>query len=452
MPAAEWPQILTIIIACIPGLTSSLIFTWSSVYIPILPLQYNISENDANYLPIVSSLGCSIPALFFYKLPCWIGPKGALLLLSIPQAAYWIITIFARDIVWLCVARFVGGAADAIMYAVLPMYLGEVTTPKIRGTWGNGQTFSFNAGFFVMSATGSFLTIQTTACVFLSLPVLFTALFMWMPESPYYFIAKGRDAKARSSLQFLLRKKNVNEEFQSLKKDVDRQVSETGTWRDLWMIRSNRRALIACVFLRWAQQLAGIAVFETYFQFIFQKAGPTALTPQGSALVFSGALWLAMTGFSFTLDKLGRRKSFVFSALGCALCLTAESCYFFIDEFRPGLDLASFSWFPIAGLLLYIFFYAFGLGILPSLMAGELFSASIKAKGLAVANVFMGVICFFTATIFKTLSNELGLYAPFALFALCTFGSCALSLSIVPETRGRTLEEIQQDLKGARKF
>ncbi|KAH0999453.1 hypothetical protein HUJ04_005323 [Dendroctonus ponderosae] len=344
------------------------------------------------------------------------------------------------------------GAADVIMYAVLPMCLGEVTTPKIRGTWGNGQTFSFNAGFFVMSATGSFLTIQTTACVFLSLPVLFTALFMWMPESPYYFIAKGRDAKARSSLQFLLRKKNVNEEFQSLKKDVDRQVSETGTWRDLWMIRSNRRALIACVFLRWAQQLAGIAVFETYFQFIFQKAGPTALTPQGSALFFSGALWLAMTGFSFTLDKLGRRKSFVFSALGCALCLTAESCYFFIDEFRPGLDLASFSWFPIAGLLLYSFFYAFGLDILPSLMAGELFSASIKAKGLAVANVFMGVICFFTATIFKTLSNELGLYAPFALFALCTFGSCALSLSIVPETRGRTLEEIQQDLKGARKF
>lgn len=389
-------------------------------------------------------------------------------------------TIFARDIIWLCVARFIGGAGDAIMYAVLPIYLGEVTTPKIRGTWGNGQTFSFNAGFFVLSAigkqqvvmalcfpelywsepfwktaifiSGSYLSIQTTAYIFLTLPILFTALFTWMPESPYYFVSKGLDDKARSSLQFLLRKKNVNEEFQSMKKDVDRQISETGTWSDLWMIRSNRKALIACIFLRWSQQLGGIAVFETYFQFIFQKAGPTALTPAESAMVFSGALWVAMTGFSFTLDTLGRRKSFIFSALGSALCLAAESCYFFIDEFRPDIDLSCFTWFPIAGLLIYIVFYGFGLGILPSLMAGELFSASIKAKALAVTNVFMGIVGLFASTMFKILTVDFGLYTPFALFAACTFAAFALSFGIIPETSGRTLEEIQQDLKGVRKF
>jgi len=65
-----------------------------------------------------------------------------------------VIIIFAKDFVWLCVARLIGGLADAVMYSALPIYLGEVTTPRIRGTWGNGQTFSFNAGFFLISALG----------------------------------------------------------------------------------------------------------------------------------------------------------------------------------------------------------------------------------------------------------------------------------------------------------
>lgn len=98
-----------------------------------------------------------IPALFFFKIPDLIGRKYCLLFLNVPQAAYWIITILSRDIYSLYIARFVGGLADALMYAALPIYLGEVTTPKIRGSWGNGQTFSFNAGFFLISAIGKFV-------------------------------------------------------------------------------------------------------------------------------------------------------------------------------------------------------------------------------------------------------------------------------------------------------
>lgn len=298
---------------------------------------------------------------------------------------------------------------------------------------------------------GSYVSIQLTGYVFLVLPVISAISFLWMPESPYYYLIKQKEDKARASLQWLSRKKNIEKDFQQLKKDVDRQISETGTWADLFKIKSNRRALIACNFIRWAQQLAGISVFESYFQFIFQKAGATALSPHMTAIIFSGAMWFVMTGFSFTLDTLGRRKSFIFSSLGCAICLGAESAYFYVDEFRPDLDLTQITWFPIIGLVCYVFFYCLGLGILPSLMAGELFSASIKAKALSFTNFMMGVIVFVATYTFKILNSRVGLYAPFACFAFMTFICFGLSFYLVPETKGKTLEEIQQDLKRSRK-
>ncbi|CAG9759285.1 unnamed protein product [Ceutorhynchus assimilis] len=446
----EWPQILTIVFACIPGISSALILTWTSVFLPVITSDYGISEDEANMLPIVTSLGCMIPALFFYKLPDLMGRKYTLLLLNVPQATYWLFTIFAKDMYSLCVARFLGGLADAIMYSALPIYLGEVTTPKIRGSWGNGQTFSFNAGFFLISTIGSYVSIQNTAYIFITLPIFCIIAFSWLPESPYYYLMKNKEQKARDSLKWLLRKENIEPDFQQLRKDVERQISETGTWADLFKIKSNRRALIACVFIRWGQQCAGIAVFEGYFRTIFEKT-ETALSPEVSAIIFSGWLWVVMTIFSFFLDTFGRRKSFIFSSLGCVITLAAEAIYFYIDEFRRDMDLTSVKWFPIVGLLFYLIFYAVGLGILPSLMAGELFSASIKTKALSFANFMMGLIVFAETYTFKSLSSLVGLYAPFAVFAIATFICFILAFYIVPETKGKTLEEIQQDLKASKK-
>lgn len=300
----------------------------------------------------------------------------------------------------------------------------------------------------LLSYLPGYLSVQMTACIFLSLPVLFMVLFFWLPESPYYSVIENKPEEARKALKWLLRKPEVELEFQQLKKDVERQISETGSWSDLFRIKSNRKALLACIFVRYGQQFAGIAAFEGYFQFIFRKAGATFFSPEVSAMFFSGTLWLVMTTFSIYLDRFGRRKLFIVSTLGCAVCLGVESCYFYCDEF---LDLTSINWVPIVGLLVYVCFYCMGVGILPSLMAGELFSTSIKTKALALANFMMGLVALIVMYSFKILSSKIGLYAPFTFYSLMSLVFFGLSFSIVPETRGKTLEEIQQDLKQSKK-
>ncbi|XP_030753896.1 facilitated trehalose transporter Tret1-2 homolog [Sitophilus oryzae] len=273
-------------------------------------------------------------------------------------------------------------------------------------------------------------------------------IFIWMPESPYYYAMKGQDEKASGSLKWLLRKENVEPDFLQLKADVNRQISEKSTWSDLFTIKSNRRALAACIFLQVSQALAGISSFETYVQYIFEKSGSLTVSPQVSAMFFSGLLCIVMTGLVFTVDRTGRRKSMVISCLGSAILLLSEAIYFYLKDTVPDIDFSRLQWFPLAGLITYVFFYSVGLGLLPSLMAGELYSVSIKGKALSVTNVAMGFIVFVGTFTFKSLNSVTVLYAPFLVFACCTFCSFVLSFFIIPETKGKTLEEIQQMLKG----
>ncbi|XP_030753897.1 facilitated trehalose transporter Tret1-2 homolog [Sitophilus oryzae] len=297
-------------------------------------------------------------------------------------------------------------------------------------------------------------------------------IFIWMPESPYYYVMKGQDEKASASLKWLLRKENFEPDFLQLKADVNRQISEKGTGSDLFTIKSNRRALAACI-LR-----------ILYVQYIFEKSGSLTVNPHVSAMYFSGLLCIVMTGLVFTEDRIGRRKSMVISCMGplfyfkpnpfiliCrTLCLIwlgllssliAGELYSLSIKGKAisgtnvaigfiafvGIESSKKTIF-LAGLITYVFFYSVGLGLLPSLMAGELYSVSIKGKALSVTNVAMGFIVFVGTFTFKSLNSVTGLYAPFLVFACCTFCSFVLSFFIIPETKGKTLEEIQQMLKG----
>nr|CAI5862374.1 unnamed protein product [Callosobruchus analis] len=88
-----------------------------------------------------------------------------------------------------------------------------------------------------------------------------------MPESPYYLLMKGKEEAARRSLEKLTRKKNVATDFEQLKSDVKRQMSETGSWRDLVCIRANRKALIAGVLMRCAQQFCAAGALTSYTRY-----------------------------------------------------------------------------------------------------------------------------------------------------------------------------------------
>jgi MFS family permease len=430
-----------------------MLFSWSSPSIPKIvedKVNYDISLDEASYFTVLPPIGAIASSFLFAKLNDTIGRKYSLLLIAFPHIISLILIANAKSVYVFYVSRFITGLGDSCLFASLPIYVGEISTPKVRGTWGNLMTFLIYLGQLSINVIGSYTTIATAAYICLVFPIFFLCTFVFMPESPYFYLMKGRTDDARTSLQKLRQKQNVEEELHKLKFDVDRQMSESGSWKDVLTLSSNRKAVYAGIFLRASQQLGGISSFAVYTQYIFLKSGGN-VSASTSAIIFMSLCAVLNMCAAFTLDRFGRRKSYFVSLLLCGMVLLCEATYFFIEQFYGAeVNVAIVNWIPLVGMITYVVFYSFGLGIVPTLMLGELFSASIKGKGLLLLNIVFGVLVSCTTKLFHLLDTSFGLYAPFLFFSISCFISTILAVYFVPETKGKTLEEIQQSLKASK--
>lgn len=386
----------------------------------------------------------------FGKMCDKIGRKYTVLTMAFSQSSAFLLAAFAKNIYVFYLSRVFSGLSDACVYVAIPTIIGEISTPKVRADWGNTYCLAGYFGQVLVSAIAGYNDIRTGALLCLTFPLLFAVTFAFVPESPYYLVMKGKQTEARKALQKFLRLKNVDAEMKQLEADVQRQMSETGTWKELFTIRSNRRAVYAAVFLRSAQQFSGLTVWGVYTEYIFKQAGGN-MSPTISAIAFFSACTLGSLFAGILFYRIGEKRAVKYSASLSAVVLVIVGIYFYISIECPYIDVSSFRWVPLAGMLLYVPVFSIGLGIAPMVMLSELFSASIKSKALCTLTIYFGFLQCAITKLFQVLEVNFGMYTPFGLFALACFGSTFLVDYFVPETRGKTLEQIQQELKGCKK-
>ncbi|CAH1159365.1 unnamed protein product [Phaedon cochleariae] len=383
----------------------------------------------------------------FSKISDRFGRKITLLLLPIPQILALVMTIVSNDLWILYLSRVFVGIGDGCLYSTLPVYIGEISVPSIRGVCGNLVSVFILLGVFLINVIGTYLDVMMTAYICMIVPVVYFILMLFMPESPYYHLTKNDEISAKTSLRRLRGIQNVDEIFSKLKLDLDNNLSQAGTWTELVTIKSNRRALIAGVFLRISHQLGGAATFNVYTKLIFEKSG-AELGSEIPSMISSGlgVFFILISGYF--IEKLGRKTSYLFSLSSCGLVLILMAIYFYLDQCVSSLDLSEVKWLPIAGMILFYVFNSFGLFNIPTLMSGEIFSTSIKAKAMSIVTLTFGLFMFLANTIFHILEAQVGLFAAMLFFGVANIVSVVLTVFLIPETKGKTLEEIQQILGG----
>ncbi|KAB0798473.1 hypothetical protein PPYR_09466 [Photinus pyralis] len=240
-------------------------------------------------------------------------------------------------------------------------------------------------------------------------------------------------------------KTDVDREFMTLTADVERQISESGSFKDLFCIGTNRRALLVLVGLRTCQQLSGISAFIIYAQYIFQLAGAKFVSAQVSSIIFYFALFLLSTISSFVISKYSRKTMLTISSLGCTLSLLMNAIYFYVME-ETEIDVSKLGWVPLFGMTSYIASLTAGLSLLPTLMTGELFSVGIKNQAMFVSSACLALTVIALPKILQLLFSNFSLHVTFLFFTFWCSVSAVFSYYCVPETKGKTLEEIQQSL------
>lgn len=357
----------------------------------------------------------------------------------------WLLSGCAKNLTTLYIARIFVGCADASVFNVIPVYIGEIAQPKIRSSWGNLMAFFAFLGQLLVNVAGSYWSIKYGSLLLSGVPVIQFVLILFLPESPYFLLMQNHRKDAEKSLQTLRWTKQVNDEFVALSKSVLEQVAQAGTLKDLLCVPCHRKTLIISLGIRAAQQFSGLPAFFMYTQYIFDQAG-SDVPAEVSAIIFSGVFLIVVTVFSIFIGRFRRKLLMATSCSGCAVLLTVQCVYFFVVE-KTDLDVANVGWIPLASMFAYIPASSCGLAIIPTLLLGELFATNIKGIAMCILNIFFAGCILTVSKIFHELSVNFGMFAPFGLFALCCYANIFFSCYCIPETKGKTLEEIQEKIK-----
>ncbi|EFA00434.1 facilitated trehalose transporter Tret1 [Tribolium castaneum] len=430
--------------------TSGMHYGWPSPSLPILERLENstltMNHSEGSWMAVMPLLGALIGSLLAATVVDILGRKRAILLTCFPFFAAWIMIAFSQSLTVLYIARFIAGIADGWAFTAVPMYIGEIADPKIRGLLGSGVSSSWIFGILLINAIGSYLSITITALVSSIVPVLTLLTFVWMPESPYYLVMRGHKEEAKCNLQRLRGLEDVDSELTRVSLAVKAQTQNSGKFLDLFVTKSNRKAVYIIMALRGAQQLSGTTAITFYTQLIFEEAGDDISSELATVIYFSVQFLLTILCSSI-VDKAGRRPLLVLSLTGSACALFLEGTYFFIKT-QTAIDVSSFTCIPVISLIGFVIFFSSGMQSIPILMLGELFPANVKAFALCLADIYFCLMATVVSKFFQIVKDSFGIYVPFYVFT----GSCLLGLVFivlfVPETKGKSLEEIQQYLGG----
>ncbi|CAG9858836.1 unnamed protein product [Phyllotreta striolata] len=443
-------QIFAAIVANLMAISDGMTVGWSSPMIPYFLSEKShikMSEYEAQWLETWLLMGAIIGLPFTVYFVSKIGRKKSLLLASFMLAIAWVIIALANNLVYLYVARVIAGMGGDMAFVAAPCYIAEIADQKIRGFLSSIIYLMMLIGILTIYITGAYLPYYVPSIIGISLLLVELIIFSLLPETPYYLLYNNHKAAAEKSLAFYRGNSSISKEIEDIELAVTRQQSEEkGGLKDILTVKSYRKSLLIMTILNAAQQFASINVILMNMHQILEAAGSIYLEPSTTAILFASIMFLAAALASGTVDKFGRKKLLYCSSILTGICLLTLAIYFHIKE--TGHEYEHISWIPLASVMVYALVYKYGLGMVPIVITAEIFASKIKALGMALVDGIYVGSAIITIQMYNLLKDSLGLYVPFYAFAGCSFLTSLYVIFCIPETKGRTLDEIQLILEG----
>ncbi|KAK3922194.1 Facilitated trehalose transporter Tret1-2-like protein [Frankliniella fusca] len=397
-------------------------------------------------------LGALAGSVAFSRLVFPLGRKRVILLVGPVSAASCMLLLWASS-VWMLYAGRVGQGLSSGMAAVAtPIYISEMSSPDIRGALATYFEILLCLGILVMYTLGKFLAVYWVNVVCLSVGVLHSVCFMWFPDTPRWHLLHGREREARESLLFYRgRDYDVDAEIKIINDGIKESAAKAVSGWRAFSARPARKALILAVTLMTMQQVTGVNAITFYASKLFEEAG-VGDGHLASIIVAAVEVVAAVVSLGF-VDRLGRRTLLMMSGASLAICTGIMGVYFFFKassssaprDFK-GEDVSTITWVPILVVSVYMFMFSVGFGPVIWVMLGEMFPDNVKGVATGVA---AGVGWFFSFAVTKfypTLSVALGEYTCYWIFFGFSILSCLFIGFCLPETKGKTLDEIQEEL------
>lgn len=356
----------------------------------------------------------------------------------------------APDTPVLVVGRFIIGFGVGIASVAAPLYAAEMARADKRGRFVSAYQLAITIGILVAEIVDAILSESEDWRLMLGLAVFpgaaLVILMLFMPDTPRWLLKVHRDDDARASFEKMRGTEDEMDALATIKADLVQEEREQATWKEVFS-PAVRPMLMVGVGLATFQQVTGINAVIYYSDTIFEDAGFTTVQQQTDATILAiGVVNVLATFVAIAfIDRFGRRPLLIAGLVGMAVSLFGLTASFIALEGYD--DVKGPSILGIATLVCLVVFiasFAFSLGPVTWTMISEIFPTRIRGKGIAVATAVNWGAAFAVSASFLSIIDVIGTEGAFLLFAVLSVIALWWVNRYVPETKGKTLEQVEE--------
>ncbi|KAI4372250.1 hypothetical protein MLD38_010504 [Melastoma candidum] len=405
--------------------------------------ELGLTTADYSIFGSILTIGAMLGALLSGKVADHLGRRGAMWVSDAFCIVGWLAIFLAKDASWLDVGRFLVGCGIGILAYVVPIYIAEIMPKNIRGGFTSLNQLLLGLGKAAMFIVGSLVNwriLALTGIVPCLLQILGT---FFIPESPRWLAKVGRENDFEASLR-QLRGKNtdIRQEASDILDCIETMhcISKGGITELLqWKYGYS---LMVGIGLMIFQQFGGLNAFAFYSSSIFEDAGFSS----GMGTIASAIVQVLMTTAGVLLiDKFGRRPLLLASMGGACLGCVFTGLSFLLQDLNCGKGLVS--GLVVAGVLVYLGSFELGMGGIPWIIMSEIFPINVKGPAGSMVNLVSWTGSWIVAYTYSYLFEWSSAGTFFIYAGVCIIGVVFI-MKLVPETKGRALEEIQASIIG----
>ncbi len=402
--------------------------------------ELSLSTRETEWATSSLLVGCAAGAAVAGWLTDRLGRKRILIVSAVLFAASAVGAAVPRTLAEFVAARLAGGVAIGVASVLAPLYIAEISPRAIRGRLVSLNQMAIVSGILLAYFVNWLLSFggpSSWRWMFASAAVpsvAFLVALLFVPESPRFLVETGREAEARIVLERVGGPAQAAAELAEIRETV---AAESGTLGELLGPRL-RRPLGIAVFLAVFQQVTGINTVIYYGSLIFkEQVGGQSDSAAIGANVIIGVVNVAMTLVAIsTIDRLGRRPLMMIASSGMAVSLGVLAVLF-LQEPPPAL-------LVLGAILVYVASFSVGLGPGVWVVISELFPTRIRGRAMSIATLCLWLACILVTATFLSLVEAVGSAGAFSIYAAASVLNFLFIWRVMPETKGRSLEEIER--------
>lgn len=409
--------------------------------VPFIKIYFNLNDIMLGWAVSSLLLGCILGVILSGKPADTFGRKKTLLVASLLFFVSALGSALSTHLYIFVIFRLVGGVAVGAASTLSPMYISEISPADKRGSLVSLNQLAIVIGILV-AFFSNYLLVSAGQnnwrwmLAVMGLPAfLFFITLLFIPESPRWLIQKKRNKEAFGILERINGTVSANEEVKAIEESIINE--QKGEIKDL-VTKEIRPLIFIGIVVAIFSQITGINSIMYYAPMIFAKTGIGV----NSALMQTIAVGGVNLIFTFVaikyIDRFGRKPLLIAGTSGMAVSLMVLAVAFYLQEFGSFLILIF--------ILIYIASFAASLGPVTWVFVAEIYPNRLRSEAMSVAVVFLWIAVFIVSLSFPYMLNILGGGTVFLVFGLMCMIYLGFLLTKVPETKGKSLEELEKIL------